>query len=395
VIRWKKFCRNLRLLSGLGSSIVRARLTRSRRPIFVGLYVTNSCNLRCRYCFANPDNRFATRPKAGFTSEQVRLMVDELYDMGCRWIFLLGGEPLLHPEIGSIVEYIVDKGILIHILTNGTLIEEKIEAIQRADGICVSIDGAEAATDATRGKGTYRKALHGASIALSRGIKTRVHAVLNRRSFDDMETLAAMAAEMGLSISLSPLNYLGCGDNPELNLTAKDYEEFYRRYRQLKRDGYPINNSFFSIEKALRWPKDYHTYIRPDETFPGYEPIRCVIGDTHGCIDSEGTMFNCIQRGVYDGLNIHEVGIKKAWDELPNRRRDCVSCASINTIETSAYLGLRPEIVMDGFRFFFGDLLGWRPRPPRPPAACQRTTGPSEEDKTPSKEVASRSRCER
>jgi|GEM_PF-853524 len=364
--RWKRLCRNLRVLSGLGASILRARVTHSRRPVFVGLYITNSCNLRCKYCFANPDNRFATRPKAGLSLEQVKRIVDELYEMGCRWIFLLGGEPLLHPDIGPIVDHIVGKGILIHILTNGTLIEEKMDAIQSADGICVSVDGAEAATDATRGKGTYRRALHGASIALAHGLKTRIHAVLNRKSFEDMEALAAMAAERGLSISLSPLNYLGCGDNPELNLTRKDYEDFYHRYRQLKERGYPINNSFYSIDKALRWPKDYHAYIRPGETFPGYEPIGCVIGETHGCIDSEGTMFNCIQRGVYDGLNIHEVGIRKAWDELPNRRRDCITCASINTIETSAYLSLRPEILLDGFKFFFSDLVKRRTKPASP-----------------------------
>jgi hypothetical protein len=64
-------------------------------------------------------------------------------------------------------------------------------------------------------------------------------------------------------------------------------------------------------------------------------------------------MLNCIQRGCLDGLNLKQAGIKKAWDELPKRRADCVSCASINTIETSAYLNLRPEILADGFWFFF------------------------------------------
>ena len=65
-------------------------------------------------------------------------------------------------------------------------------------------------------------------------------------------------------------------------------------------------------------------------------------------------MFNCIQMGCLHGLNIKEVGIKRAWDELPQYRPNCVSCASVNTIETAAYLNLRPEIILDGFRFFFG-----------------------------------------
>ena len=75
-----------------------------------------------------------------------------------------------------------------------------------------------------------------------------------------------------------------------------------------------------------RWKK------RLIEEFPNYKQEPCVIGDTHGCIDLH-KMFNCIQRGVLDGLNIKDVGIKKAWDALPEFRKDCNMCSSMNTIE--------------------------------------------------------------
>ncbi|MBF0624684.1 MAG: radical SAM protein [Magnetococcales bacterium] len=351
-----RFIRNVTVLSRLGLSILHAKLLSRRRPVFVGLYITNRCNLSCRYCFANVDARFTdpTHPP-GLPREEVFRYVDELYDMGMRWVFLLGGEPLMHPHIGAIVRHIVDKGILLHILTNGTLIERRLDDIAPADGICVSIDGTQQATDAMRGKDAYRRAMNGARAALDRGMKTRIHAVLNKESFGDMEALAVMAREMGLSISLSPLNYLGeGGKHPEASLTREEYQEFYRRYRQLKADGYPINNSFYAIDKTIGWPIDYHEYLKPGQQFPGYEPIPCVIGQTHGCIDADGILFNCIQRGCLDGLKINEVGMQAAWDELPRRRQDCVSCASINTIETSAYLSLKPAILLDGLRFFFG-----------------------------------------
>ena len=47
--------------------------------------------------------------------------------------------------------------------------------------------------------------------------------------------------------------------------------------------------------------------------------------------------------------------------ELPRLRKDCVSCASVNTIETSAYLNLRPEIMRDGFSFFWNRRKKQRP----------------------------------
>jgi MoaA/NifB/PqqE/SkfB family radical SAM enzyme len=300
------------------------------------------------------ENRFDDPRRGGFTGSEVCKLVDDLYAMGTRWIFLLGGEPLVHRDIGKIVRHIVNKGILLHILTNGTLIEQKIEEIEPADGVCVSIDGGELSTDKMRGQGTFKKALRGVEAALSRGIKTRVHAVLDKYSFGEMEMLAEMARNMGVTITISPPNHLGTSNDPALSLTREEYQDFYQRYRTLKKQGYPIGNSYFSIDKALHWPVGYHEFITAEEKTNGYKPIPCVIGQYHGCIDAEGTVFNCIQRGCLDGLNFKEVGLQKAWDELPARRMDCVSCASINTIETSAYLNMRPEILADGFRFFFG-----------------------------------------
>jgi len=348
-----KIFRKASVLSKLGWSILVSRIFKQRRPIFVGLYITNLCNLRCKYCFVNIDDRFNDPKRRGFSREEVFKIIDELYDMGTRWIFLLGGEPLMHEDIGPIVRHIVDKGILLHILTNGVLVEQKMKEIERADGICVSVDGGEASTDKMRGSGTFRKAIKGVEAALSRGMLVRVHAVLNKHSLGEMEMLAEMARKMGVTLTVSPPNYLGTADDPSLQLTSGEYKDFYRRYRRLKEQGFPIGNSYYSIDKALNWPIEYHKFIAKGQTFPDYEPIPCVIGDLHGCIDAEGTMFNCIQRGCLDGLNIKEVGIKRAWDALPGMRNDCVSCASVNTIETSAYLNLLPDILKDGFSFFW------------------------------------------
>lgn len=367
----KRIVRKIRVLTKLGWSILGARLTNKRRPIFMGLYITNRCNLRCKYCFVNIDNRFDDPARAGFSKEEVFKIVDELYALGTRWIFLLGGEPCAHKDVGAIVKHITDKGILLHILTNGTMIESKIEAIKSADAVCVSIDGDEAATDAMRGKGTFRRALQGVRVALAHNMKARIHAVLDKHSIGDMEKLAEMAREMGVTITISPPNYLGACDDPALQLTKEEYQDFLRRYRRLKEQGYPIGNSFYSIDKALHWPLTYHEFIKNGQHFDSYEPIPCVIGKWHGCIDAEGTMFNCIQLGCMDGVNIKDVGVEAAWNALPSRRPDCVSCASLNTIEIAAYLMLRPEIIMDGFRFFFG-----RKKGPHPQSALGTPTPP-------------------
>ena len=367
-----RFLRRTRVLSKLAASVLHAKLFRQRRPIFVGLYITNNCNLRCSYCFHNVEDRYDDPSRRDPKTSEIFRQVDEMYDLGMRWIFLLGGEPLVHKDIGPLVKHITDKGILLHIFTNGIMIPKRFKQIERADGVAVSIDGGEEATDLMRGKGAFKKAFQGAEMCAQAGMQTRIHAVINQHSFQDMETLAQMCLDRGFYLTLSPLNSIGDGmgqkhggNDPSLRMSREQYKEFYRLYRKLKTDGYPISNSLYSIDKAANWPTDYHRWIKREgiggsaEEFNGYKQEPCVIGETHGCIDSEGTMFNCIQRGVLDGLNIKDVGIKKAWDALPEFRKDCNMCSSMNTIETAAYLNLRKEIVMEGIKFFFGK----RPKP--------------------------------
>ena len=372
-----RFLRKTRVLSKLGFKTLEAKLFNKRIPIFLGFYITNTCNLRCTYCFHNVENRYDDKSRPDPKTEEVLRQVDEMYDLGTRWIFLLGGEPLVHKDIKKIVKHITDKGILLHIFTNGIMIPKRFKDIESADGVAISVDGGEEATDAMRGKGAFKRAFEAAEICVKAGMQTRIHAVINQHSFRDMDVLAKMCLQKGIHLTLSPLNSIGDGlgqkhggNDPALRMSREQYQEFYRLYRKLKTEGYPISNSLYSIDKAANWPVDHHRWIRRDgvngkaEEFPNYKQEPCVIGDTHGCIDSEGTMFNCIQRGVLDGLNIKDVGIKKAWDALPEFRKDCNMCSSMNTIETAAYLNLRKEIVMEGLKFFFG-------RKPRPKNQAQ------------------------
>ena len=364
------FTRKVRVLSKLGLSILHSKILNKRRLVFCSLYITNTCNLRCSYCFHNIEDRYDDKSRPDPKTVEIFNQVDELYKLGVRWIFLLGGEPLVHKEIGLIVNYIVKKGMLLHIFTNGIMIPRRFEQIKKTDGVSVSVDGGEEATDLMRGEGSFRKAFEGAEICSKAGISTRVHAVINQHSFQDMEILAKMCYDRGLYITLSPLNSIGDGmgqkhggNDPALRMSTEQYQDFYKRYRKLKLDGYPIANSLYSINKALEWPTDHHRWIRRDpktgipEEFKGYKQEYCVNGHSHVGLDSEGTMLNCIQRGVTDGPNTKEVGIKKAWEQLPEYRKDCSMCSSMNTIETAAYTNIRKEIIYEGFKFFFGKKL--------------------------------------
>jgi len=90
-------------------------------PITAYLFVEYKCNLDCWYCWA-----FNNKVK-GMTEDVARRSIDWLHDHGCRVLALMGGEPLLRPQVAhKIVYYAAKKGFWIYIGTNGRLLRPEV-----------------------------------------------------------------------------------------------------------------------------------------------------------------------------------------------------------------------------------------------------------------------------
>ena len=76
-------------------------------PALVGvsLYTTHRCNLRCIYC-SSP-----FRGTDELATEQWLSIVDELADLGCQRVGILGGEPLLRRDTPEIIDRVRDRGM--------------------------------------------------------------------------------------------------------------------------------------------------------------------------------------------------------------------------------------------------------------------------------------------
>jgi MoaA/NifB/PqqE/SkfB family radical SAM enzyme len=345
---------NLMIIKNLFLQSVKAKCLARRAPVFASIVLNDRCNLRCSYCYANVNNRFDSPQPEGFSKQEIFDMVDELYGMGTRLIFLLGGEPLMHEHIGDIVEYIVRKGMMLHLITNGTLIKRKLHQIRKAHYICVSLDGPQEYNDRYRGKGTYAVIVDNIKAALAEGLHVRIHPVLTKGSIKILPDLINLCRELKILMTYSPANYLGETDFPDFKMTDQEYRDFWGELIRAKKQGAPIANSSYALQKVVDWPMHYHAFITREqaERFH-YSPVFCASGYTHCEIDSSGVMFNCINLGVKNGLNVREVGIKRAWDHLPEIRRNtgCVSCTALNMVETSVYMNLAPAIWWDAVKY--------------------------------------------
>src|SRR5437879_6048156 len=105
---WISFSRRMRELR----MIARGALS-TRHPIMAHIIPMRRCNLACSYCNEYDDY------SAPVPAEVMFERLDKLADLGTTAIIISGGEPLMHPQIESIIKKIRQRGMLACLITNG------------------------------------------------------------------------------------------------------------------------------------------------------------------------------------------------------------------------------------------------------------------------------------
>ena len=89
------------------------------RLLSMELELSRACNLRCIYCYADS----GTALDAELSLAEILDAVDQAVELGAKRIIVLGGgEPLVHPDILTILRHIHHRGAGIDLFTNGTRI---------------------------------------------------------------------------------------------------------------------------------------------------------------------------------------------------------------------------------------------------------------------------------
>jgi MoaA/NifB/PqqE/SkfB family radical SAM enzyme len=94
------------------------------KPIWAQLNVTWRCNLSCHYC-TEYDNS-----KGHVPTSEIYARIDHCKELGVIHTDLIGGEPLLHPDIFPLMRHVVRSGMSTGMTTNGFLLtEDKLDAL--------------------------------------------------------------------------------------------------------------------------------------------------------------------------------------------------------------------------------------------------------------------------
>lgn len=206
-------------------------------------YVTFRCNAYCSFCHFAEHGQFKDFPHADL--QTFKNNVNELSDLGVKFIDLTGGEPLLNNNIVEMTAFAKSKKMQTSITTNTLLYPKFADALaQKVDLLHFSLDSPiQEEHDEIRGVKTFQSVLNSVKIAKSLGEFPDILFTVTNDTYKKLPQMYDLVREMDLLLIINPVfSYFG---NPGLSERALDFiEEFI--------DGKPgiyINDAFLTLRR--------------------------------------------------------------------------------------------------------------------------------------------------
>ncbi|MGD9157266.1 MAG: 12,18-didecarboxysiroheme deacetylase [Desulfobacteraceae bacterium] len=188
------------------------QFSKDKKPVVVW-NVTRACNLKCMHCYAHATEKSVEKE---LSTEQAKVVLDDLAEFGVPVVLFSGGEPLVRPDLPELADYAVNKGMRAVISTNGTLITKEKAAELKKIGLSyvgVSLDGMEEVNDHFRKKkGAFKAAISGIENCLEAGLKVGLRFTISKLNKDQVGPVFDLLEEMNIPrVCFYHLVYAGRG----------------------------------------------------------------------------------------------------------------------------------------------------------------------------------------
>lgn len=304
-------------------------------PLYIRIKPTNICNHNCYYChYKNPYLTLDEyNPNDMIPREKMLEIVDDMKKMGVKAVtFSGGGEPLVYPYIAETMEKILDAGIDLSIITNGSMLKGRnAELLAKAKWVRISIDSIDASNYATiRGIGENAlpdllKNIEGFAKIKNKDCELGINFVIGKENYKEIEQVATTMKELGVNhVKFAPL-------------FSNETEEYHKDFkdeviRTLDELGRRLNDKTFKIIDLYTSDFDnYEVFKRTYSRCPIKEFV-CIIAansKVYYCHDkaylSDGCVCDLKNQSLEEGWNSDEVTKKfKEFDARKVCKQHCV-----------------------------------------------------------------------
>jgi len=282
-------------------------------PVLAHVIPMRRCNLACAYCNEYDD---VSKP---VPIETMQERLDSLARLGTTCITISGGEPLLHPDLDTIIAHIRKHGMLAGMITNGYLLTaERIKRLNRAglDHLQISIDNVIPDEVSKKSLKVLDKKLQ--LLADHADFHVNINSVVGGgiRSPQDALVIGKRALELGFTSSVGIIHD---GDG-QLQPLRDEEREVYSAMRSMQKASYTRLNYFqdnIAHGRENRW--------------------RCRAGARYLYICEDGQVHYCSQQRGYPAKPLAEYTLEDVRREY-RTAKSCAPRCTVACVHQTSYL---------------------------------------------------------
>lgn len=260
--------------------------------------LSQECNLKCKHCFVGKVNY-----ENNLSLDENKKIIDRLIENNISHIMFSSKEPFMYKDFIEIIKYCRSKGIIISIVTNGTLFnDEYIKELSRCKVkiISISLEGITAqSNDFIRGKGSFDKVMNSIHkineinkiskreipLALQISLTTK-----NKKEIDKMNEF--FNESPFLTVNVGDITLVGnANDNKDLKLSEKEYDDIVNKllsdYSNLNKPKYILHLKRSNIYETLYYNLKFD--LSMDLVIPS-----CAVYHVYNSILPDGTLCSCV-----------------------------------------------------------------------------------------------------
>ena len=198
-------------------------------PLSVYWGVSNDCNFRCKYCYANCGSIIDSKTKSHLSVIEYQTIIDKVKEFGFKELVFTGGEPLLNKDVFNMASYAREKELYCGLLTNGSLIKGyNIDSFKIFNYIKISLDSnKKQINDNLRGNGSYDRIIESIKALKEKEINVDIGTVITKYNKGNLEELITfLHEEFGVKThTLANHIPIGRGSINDLSCTFDELKE--------------------------------------------------------------------------------------------------------------------------------------------------------------------------
>lgn len=286
------------------------------------LGLSYKCNMKCSHCFVD-------KKRDILTENDFYNIIDLLYDEGLFVMYYTYGEPLYSELFPLISEYAKKKGIVQILMTNGTMVDEKMIKMFKErciSKVCVSIDDIdENKHDANRNyKGAYSKAIEALKLLTGNDIVCEMSVTVRDDNVKCLQEIYNLAIKMKIPF----VSFLRERQNGKLR-KLKDQEMYEKFFEKMLRNPKSTKVMFHDLSLLPILSRLKSENKIDEKTFEKYFEMNSCHCERTLSIAPNGDVRKCNLTSRIMG-NITEMQLSEILEKKGDNYEDIICCSAIS-----------------------------------------------------------------